>query len=186
MPGVAQGLGSRFHVPGVGLRQHRPAGLIEEVLFRHFRHGDIGGDFHHYGAGPALAQRGERAAHHLRSPLGGVDLLDVFVHTGVVGHGAEMGKDSLPGTRMAQRQQEHRHRVGVGSSYAGVGVFRSRAVLHGEHSHSLTVSGPAESVGNAHPDPLLAANNRPDARLGSRLNHRSCGEATKVFNPFPL
>ncbi len=184
--GLAQGQGRRRHVPRVALAGDPTARLVVERLLGHLFQGDVIRDFHHHRAGPALAQGGEGAAHNLRGPVWGVNLLDGLGHAREVGQGVEMGTNALPLPGMAGRYYQEGHRIGIGSGHAGVGVLRPRTVLHGDDPHSLAVIYTAETVGDTHADPFLAADDGPDAALGRRLKHGCRGEAAQILHPFPF
>src|SRR5439155_2338041 len=66
------------------------------------------------------------------------------------------------------------------------GVFRSRAVLHGEDPDALPGRDPAHGVGHVEPGPLLADDDRADVGLRGGLDDRVDRVADEEFHALAL
>ena len=166
----------------VGRRALGDDGLVVEfarqVLLPH-----LGRDLDQDGAALAGPHRLEGAAHQL-GQLGnrvrpGRPLGDRRVDLGRV----EGRVAVLPGQRLAGRQDQHRHVLGIGLGDAGEGVLDAGAGLGGEHPVAAAAVDPAVAVGEPDADPLLAAQDRADADLRAGLDQRVAGIARQELRP---
>ena len=178
-----QRLRRRQHGLGIDTRDRR---LDRPVAFEYRRIylfcGDIGRYLDHHRPRPPHAQAGEGAAHRFGHPARRVHLLDRLGNRGVAAYRAEVRVHAVPRPGMAQWQKQHRHGVGVCSGDAGEGVLGARPILHREYPGRPAVFDPGVPVGDAHADPLLAADDRPYADLGRRLDDRGGGVGAEVLD----
>ena len=154
----------------------RAGGLHRPVLQRHLigdlGDGHVGGDLDHDRSGPAHLQEIEGPAHDLRDLLGLVQRLHPLGDRGVRARRAEEREDLGAIALVAERQHEDRHRIGVRRGDAREGVLGAGSVLHREHAEAPAVGDPAEAVGDADADALLAAEHRSDAGGGRGVDDR--------------
>jgi hypothetical protein len=85
-----------------------------------------------------------------------------------------------------QGQDEHRHGIRVGGSYAREGIFCARAILHGKHANTLAVGNTRKAVGDTDTDALLPAQNGPDTDGRCRIDQRCGGIGAEELYPFAL
>ena len=133
-----------------------------------------------------MAQSGKGPAQHVGGTIGGIYLFDGLGDVVVTLERTVMRVDAGPFSGMTQRQQQHRRGIGVGGSDAGVGVLGPGSVLHGEYADVIAVADAAKAIGDADPDPFLAADDGPDAPQRGCFDHRCCGEARKVLDTLPF
>jgi hypothetical protein len=172
-PRVAQHPGGRLDVAhvGAGARGLDRAIRVDQGVGRLLVH-DVGGDLHHRRARTAHAHEADRPAHDLADLAALGDGLHALGDGGEGASGAEEGEDLGPVARVPERQEQHRGGVGVRGGDAGEGVLGAWPVLHAERGELLSVRHPRVAVGDAHADPLLAAEHRPDLGPGRGLDHR--------------
>ena len=98
-----------------------------------------------------------RPGSHFRRPFG---------HRAEVLHRVERGRREAAADAVAGNEQ-YRNVVAEHLRRAGEAVLDPGPALYREHAGALAVGGAADAVGDAYPDALLAAYDRPDADLGA-------------------
>ena len=155
----------------VGRRALRHDGLVVE-LARQLLLPHLGRDLDQHRAAPAGPHRLEGAAHQLRHFGHGVRAGRPLGDRGVDLRGVEGRVAVLPVQRLAGRQDQHRHVLGIGLGDAGEGVLDAGSGLGREHPVAAAAVDPAVAVRQPDADPLLAAQDRADADLRAGLDQR--------------
>ena len=135
-------------------------------LFRHEVHGDLDQDR----AGPPVPHLGERPPHRVRDRVGHDHLLGRLRDVLVVQERVEVRRHVREPPRVAARDHHDRDRVAIGLGDAAERVLDARAVLHREHADAIAGGDPAHRVRHVDPGALLTDDDRPDVRLGGRLD----------------
>ena len=87
---------------------------------------------------------------------------------------------------LAARQDQHRHVFRIGLGDAGKGVLDAGPGLGREHADAPSAVDPAVAVGEADPDPLLAAQDGADADRRAGLDQRVARVAGEELGPLAL
>ena len=201
------GLGVQYPLTGM---DHRPAGL-QQYLGRlgdilgiasrvggfnhsvrvhdgviHFLQGNIGRYFDHYWPRASHLQQIEGAPHHFGDLLRLVERFHPLGDRGIGAGGTEEREDLRPVALVAQGQNEHRDRIGVGGGHAWEGVLRAWTILHGKGADTLAIGDARKAIGNAHADALLPAQYGPNTYRRCRINKGRGGVGTEKLHPFAL
>jgi len=174
-----------FHRVGVGRDALDRDGLVIELAL------ELGvvhlvRDFDQRRAGLARAHGVVSAAHQIGQ------LLDIMgerrpLRHGAVGvSGAEHWAQVLPRQRQAARHDQERHVLRIGLGHARIRVLDAGAGLGREHAVLLAALDAAIAVGEADADALLAAQDRPDAERGARLDDLVARIARQEFRALAL
>ena len=144
----------------------------------------LGGHVRRYlqknGPWPASTQFGECPAHQFRHPVGGIDGRRPLGHGFIAPGRIEVGVDPLPVSGHPCRKQQDGDRIGIGLGHAAERVFGARPVLSQENPRLFAVGDPGKPVGHMDPGPLLAADDRTDARyrqgFDEGVSRHTCNE----------
>jgi hypothetical protein len=160
--------------------------VLERDLLRDVGNRHVGRDLDHDRAGASHLQEIERAPHDLAELLGLVQGLDPLRDRRVGARRAEERKHLGPIALVAERQDQDRDRVGERRGDAGKRVLGTGAVLHREDAETPPVGGPAEAVGDADADALLAAEHGPDPSGRRGIDYRRRRVRAEEFDAFAL
>ncbi len=167
----------------------RSAGADRPVLARIYVNldaGDVGWHFHHDWAGPPVFELGERPPHDVADLVRQLHLFDRFGDRGIAAARFEHREQLRGLARVAERQKQHRSRVGKGGGDAGKGIFGARPVLHRKDARRPAVRHARETVCHVDADPFLAADHRLDADCGGSLDDRCRRKAEQSRDTFAL
>ena len=146
----------------------------------------IARQFHHHRPEPSVLQCAERAAHRRRHLLRHQNLLGQLGDRRIGAAGVEHREHLRLIARMAQRQEQHRHRIGKRRGDAGECVLRAGPILHREHAGRPAVGNPGIAVRHVHADALLPADDRAQTARHRGLDHRRGGKAEQRGDAFAL
>jgi hypothetical protein len=127
----------------------------------------------------------EGAPHQLEHASGLAHFRRPFGYGPKVLHRVERRRREAAADAVAGNEQ-YRNVIAEHLRCAGKAVLDPGAALHREHAGALAVAGAADAVGDADPDALLAAHDRPDADLGAGIDERLARIADQVLDPFSL
>ena len=174
------------HVTGVGGGKGRGHGRVRVGGVADVGLQDVGGKLDHDGAGSAVVEAAEGAAHDLGEPLRVVKSLDPLGDGVVADLGAEDGRHAGDGRGLTERYEQHRRGVRVSGCDARKGVLRPGPVLHREHGRPPPVRDPSKAVRNPNAHALLPADDGPHAHGGRRVDDGRSREAAQVLNVLAL
>ena len=144
----------------------------------------IARQLHHHRSGPPVLQLAERATHRRRHLFRHENVLGLLGDRGIGAAGMEHRKHLRLLARMAERQEQHRHRIRERRGDAGERVLRARPVLHREHAGRAAVGDAGIAVRHVDADALLAADDRPQSACHRGLDHRRGRKAEQRGHAF--
>ena len=137
----------------------------------------IARQFHHHRSRPPVLQLTERTAHRGRHLFGHQNLLGLLGDRGIGAACMKHRKHLRLLARVAERQEQYRHRIRIRGGNSGEGVLRARSVLHGEHAGRFAIGDAGIPVGHIDAHALLAADDRTQPAGHRGLDHRRGWEA---------
>ena len=161
--------GNLAHRHRIGRNPRPEGGHVVEGL-RHLLGHEIHGDLDQHRTGPPVPHLRERPPHRVRDRVGHDHLLGRLRHVLVVQEGVEVRGHVGQAPRVAAGDHHDGDRVAVGLGHAAERVLDARAVLHREHADAIAGGDPAHRVRHVDPGALLTDDDRPDVRLGGRLD----------------